>query len=83
MLFQSPLGQFELLTALLEACATNSMKGLRARGGFEINLAWANGKFQLARIASMFGGNCMVRQSGKSQFLQFKLGEFIELSIRR
>ncbi len=63
MLLQSHNGLIQLLPALPTAWPNGSVKGLKARGGFEINLAWANGALQEAGIQARFDGPCRVRST--------------------
>lgn len=65
MLMQSHDGFINLLPSLPDAWATGSIKGLRARGNFGIDLEWKGGKLQRVRVTSGSGWNCTLMY-GKS-----------------
>jgi len=57
----------DLLPALPSAWKSGTITGLRARGGFEVDLAWRNGKLIKAIIYSKNGGKALLRTNGKIQ----------------
>ncbi len=67
MLIQSHAGEIHLLPALPRAWANGSFRGLRARGGFEVDLAWRAGKPISGTILSTIGGPCPLRCDGPLQ----------------
>jgi alpha-L-fucosidase 2 len=75
MLLQSHAGELELLPALPKAWPTGEVKGLRARGGFEVDVAWADGELARATVRSVTGTKCTVRYGEKTSDLTLKPGE--------
>ncbi len=61
MLMQSHDGFIYLLPALPTVWPDGEIKGLRARGGFEIDMKWSNGKIEKVEITSTLGGVCRLR----------------------
>jgi alpha-L-fucosidase 2 len=65
MLLQCVNGEIELLPALPRAWGTGSIRGLRARGGFEVDLAWRDGELVSAELRGAPGGDAQVRYREK------------------
>jgi alpha-L-fucosidase 2 len=76
---QSGVWVIHLLPALPKAWPTGSVKGLRARGGLEVDIAWENGKLSSATLRSTLGGPCKVRCGDKTADLGIKAGETVRL----
>ena len=60
-LVQSVAGEIVLLPALPEEWSEGYVKGLRAKGGFGVDIEWSGGKLVKAEITSDHGGECRIR----------------------
>ncbi|MEM1185261.1 MAG: glycoside hydrolase family 95 protein [Planctomycetota bacterium] len=85
MLIQSHEGDsrsgylIRLLPALPAAWANGSFRGLRARGGFEIDLAWADGRVTDARIRSPRGGTARLLGPGFDGVVKTPPGRWVRV----
>ena len=61
MLMQSQGGYIELLPALPDAWKDGSFKGMKARGNFEVDAAWTDGKITAVEILSNSGAECVIK----------------------
>ncbi len=61
MLLQSHDGYIFILPALPDRWQKGKVKGLMARGGYEVNMTWENGKIKTLTVHSRLGGNCRLR----------------------
>ncbi len=80
MLLQSQNGEIELLPALPSAWPNGSVKGLRARGDFTVDIAWKNGTLASATIHSPKKNSCRVRYGNTVVDLKIKSGGSVRLN---
>jgi alpha-L-fucosidase 2 len=79
-LLQSHADEINLLPALPPGWSAGSVRGLRARGGFEVGMNWQDGKLVSADIRSQNGGPCKVRYGEKTAALRFTPGQTLRVN---
>jgi alpha-L-fucosidase 2 len=81
MLLQSVNGEIELLPALPRAWSTGSVRGLRARGGFEVDITWRDGELSSAQLRGAPGGTAKVRYRDKLRNVKVAQGRRVDLAL--
>ena len=69
MLMQSHEGVIHLLPALPDEWKNGEIKGVKARGGFELSFKWANNKLVQVDILSLKGEVCNIQYPGAAVLL--------------
>ncbi|MEI8376473.1 MAG: glycoside hydrolase N-terminal domain-containing protein [Planctomycetota bacterium] len=80
MLVQSQAAEIHLLPALPKAWPSGSVKGLRARGGFEVDVEWKDAGLAAATIQSVNGTAVKVRYGKKTVMLNLTPGKVARLT---
>ncbi len=81
MLLQSVDGEIVLLPALPPAWATGAVRGLRARGGFEVDLEWRDGALTRAELRGAPGGVARVRLGEAVRTVRVARGRSAALTV--
>ena len=81
MLLQSHAGDIHLLPALPADWPTGHVRGLRARGGIEVDMQWHEGKLTSTTLRAKVSGKCRVRYGDKVQVMDLLAGQASELTI--
>ena len=88
MLLQSHIKEgnhyiLQLLPALPDAWKDGKVTGLRARGGFVVDMTWKNGKLVDCKVKSLLGNNLNVNYSGKSDQMSTVSGKSYQIDIAK
>ncbi|HOP58267.1 MAG TPA: glycoside hydrolase family 95 protein [Bacteroidales bacterium] len=78
-LLQSHAGEISLLPALPVSWENGSVTGLKARGGFEINMAWENGKLISCDVKSILGNPCVIRYGDETRTINIPSGKSVKI----
>ena len=70
-------GQFvmQILPALPDAWSEGEIKGLKARGGFAVDIRWKSGKLETCNITSLAGSELKVSWEGKMVSMATEAGK--------
>ena len=74
MLLQSHEGFINVLPALPDQWSAGQVNGLKARGGFELDIVWQNGKATSVTVRSLAGNLCPIRVNGVLRNLTIPAG---------
>jgi alpha-L-fucosidase 2 len=78
-LLQSHAGEISILPALPVSWKDGSVSGLKARGGYEVSISWADGKMTSCEIKSLLGHPFTVRYAGRVKDFSLAAGKSIKL----
>ncbi|MBN2698412.1 MAG: glycoside hydrolase family 95 protein, partial [Bacteroidales bacterium] len=81
MLMQSHQGYIDILPALPDSWPSGRVKGLRARGAFEIDMAWDKGKLTELTIQSMAGNPLKIKIGEKLLTYETEPGEIVSVTL--
>ena len=81
MLLQSQTGVIVILPSLPDQWVEGKVTGLKARGGFEVDIEWKEGKLVKCTIRSLNGNSCKVHYGKQTKEINLKQGESRTLPV--
>lgn len=81
MLLQSHAGVIHVLPALPTAWSNGWIRGLRARGGYTVDLQWGNGELLQVKIKADRAGKAQLKYGDQMQPIDLEAGETVEVSF--
>jgi len=80
MLIQSHLNAIDILPALPDAIPNGHIRGVRARGGFDLELEWKDGQLVRLKVLSTAGYPLTLRYGDKTFTVATKKGEVLQFN---
>jgi alpha-L-fucosidase 2 len=78
MLMQSHLGSIDILPALPDEIPQGLIRGIRARGGFELDFKWAEGRLTSLKVISNGGMPLSIRYKDREYISETRKGEVLK-----
>ncbi|WP_442795882.1 glycosyl hydrolase family 95 catalytic domain-containing protein [Pelobium manganitolerans] len=75
MVLQSQNGSLDILPALPSALLNGEMRGLKARGGYTVDISWENGKLAKLTVKSKITQTCRINYQGTNKTFTAKAGK--------
>lgn len=82
MLMQSHMGFIHLLPALPDAWEEGSIKGICAKGGFDVDITWSEGKLVEVTVTSKSGERCNLRYGNETLSFGTKKGKSYKVVLK-
>jgi alpha-L-fucosidase 2 len=82
MLMQSHMGFIHLLPALPDAWSEGSIKGICAKGGFDVDIEWNEGKLTKVVVTSKSGTRCNLRYGDSTLSFGTKKGKSYNIELK-
>ena len=79
MLLQSHSGEVAILPALPPSWSNGSVRGLRARGGLEVDIVWRDGKTVKVKLHGLASGSHTIRAGNRMDRIKLTKGQHREL----